>query len=100
MPLGVAHRKRSHHQCPSRYLAENPHVVPDVLKELSGNIDIAGPLAFGSRAETRAEVEEHLEKLMPGGRYILSTNHSIMDGLKYENYLEMLDTLFECGIYH
>ena len=67
---------------------------------LSGNIDIAGPLAFGSRAETRAEVEEHLEKLMPGGRYILSTNHSIMDGLKYENYLEMLDTLFECGIYH
>lgn len=66
---------------------------------LSGNIDIAGPLAFGSEEEVKEEVKEHLERLMPGGRYILSTNHSIMNDIPYENYMAMLEVLFDHGIY-
>jgi len=37
--------------------------------------------------------------LMPGGRYILSTNHSIMNGIPFENFMAMLDTVFEYGVY-
>ncbi|MGI6114155.1 MAG: uroporphyrinogen decarboxylase family protein [Mahellales bacterium] len=66
---------------------------------ISGNIDIAGPLAFGTEEEVKKEVKEHLEKLMVGGRYILSTNHSIMDGIPVKNYLAMLEALFEYGVY-
>ena len=47
----------------------------------------------------RKDVREHLERLMPGGRYILSTNHSIMNGIPYENFMAMLDALLECGVY-
>ena len=66
---------------------------------LSGNIDIAGPLAFGTEEEVRKDVKEHLDKLMPGGRYILSTNHSVMNGIPFENFMAMLDALFEYGVY-
>jgi len=65
----------------------------------SGNIDIAGPLAFGTPEEVDAEVKEHLEKLMVGGRYILSTNHSIMNDIPMRNYDAMLDALYKYGIY-
>lgn len=66
---------------------------------LSGNIDIAGPLAFGTPEEVREEVREHMEKLKPGGRYILSTNHSVMDDIAPENYRAMLDAGLEFGVY-
>lgn len=66
---------------------------------LSGNIDIAGPLAFGTPEEVREEVREHMERLKPGGRYILSTNHSVMDDIAPENYRAMLDAGLEFGVY-
>lgn len=66
---------------------------------ISGNIDIAGPLAFGTPEEVRAEVKEHCERLMPGARYILSTNHSIMNGLPFENFVAMNDAVLEYGEY-
>ena len=66
---------------------------------LSGNIDIAGPLALGTPEEVDTEVKEHLEKLMIGGRYILSTNHSIMNGIPLENYDAMLNAMYKYGIY-
>jgi len=66
---------------------------------ISGNIDIAGPLAFGTPEEVDAEVKEHLEKLMVGGRYILSTNHSIMNDIPLRNYDAMLNALYKYGIY-
>ena len=66
---------------------------------ISGNIDIAGPLAFGTPEEVRQEVREHMEKLKPGGRYILSTNHSVMDDIPPENYRAMLDAGLEFGVY-
>lgn len=66
---------------------------------IAGNIDIAGPLAFGTPEEVKKEVSEHLEKLMPGGRYICSSNHSIMNDIPVENYKAMVDTIMEQGIY-
>lgn len=66
---------------------------------LSGNIDIAGPLAFGTPEQVREEVRQHMEKLKPGGRYILSTNHSVMDDIPPENYRAMLDAGLEFGQY-
>jgi len=66
---------------------------------LSGNIDIAGPLAFGTPEEVREEVRTKMEKLKPGGRYILSTNHSVMDDIAPENYRAMLEAGLEFGVY-
>jgi uroporphyrinogen decarboxylase len=66
---------------------------------LSGNIDIAGPLAFGTPEQVREEVRLHMEKLKPGGRYIMSTNHSVMDDIPPENYRAMLDAGLEFGVY-
>ena len=66
---------------------------------ISGNIDIAGPLAFGTPEEVDAEVKEHLEKLMVGGRYILSTNHSIMNDIPLKNYDAMLAAMYKYGVY-
>ena len=66
---------------------------------LSGNIDIAGPLAFGTEQEVREEVRQQMEKLKPGGRYIMSTNHSVMDDIPPENFRAMLDAGLEFGAY-
>jgi len=66
---------------------------------LSGNIDIAGPLAFGTPGQVREEVRQHMERLKPGGRYILSTNHSVMDDIPPENFRAMLDAGLEFGAY-
>jgi uroporphyrinogen decarboxylase len=66
---------------------------------LSGNIDIAGPLAFGTPEQVREEVREHMERLKPGGRYIMSTNHSVMNDIPPENYRAMLDAGLEFGRY-
>ncbi|MEI7901502.1 MAG: uroporphyrinogen decarboxylase family protein [bacterium] len=66
---------------------------------LSGNIDIAGPLAFGTPGQVREEVRQHMEALKPGGRYILSTNHSVMDDIPPENFRAMLDAGMEFGKY-
>jgi uroporphyrinogen decarboxylase len=66
---------------------------------ISGNVDIAGPLAFGSPEDVKKDVREHLERLMPGGRYICSTNHSIMNDIPIDNYKAMIDTIIEHGVY-
>ncbi len=66
---------------------------------LSGNIDVAGPLAFGTPEQVREEVRQHIEQLKPGGRYILSTNHSVMDDIPPENFRAMLDAGLEFGTY-
>jgi len=66
---------------------------------INGNIDVAGPLVFGTPDDVRKDVRMHLEKLMQGGRYICSTNHSIMNDVPYENYKAMIETIQEYGVY-
>ena len=66
---------------------------------LIGNMDIAGPLAFGTPEEVVADTKEHLERLMPYGRYIAASSHSIMDNVPVENYWAMIETVHEYGRY-
>ena len=66
---------------------------------ISGNIDVAGPLAFGTPDDVKQEVYYKMERLKPGGRYIVSTNHSVMDDIPPENYRAMIEAALETGTY-
>jgi uroporphyrinogen decarboxylase len=57
---------------------------------IAGNVDIAGPLAFGTPEQAYEEAANMIERLKPGGRYILSSSHSITDDIPPENYRAMI----------
>lgn len=56
-----------------------------------GNIDVAGPLAFGSAEDVRRDVREHVERLARGGGYVGATSHSVMDDIPPANFRAMVD---------
>ncbi len=66
---------------------------------LVGNIDVAGPLAFGPKEEARKDIIEHLERLKVGGRYVFATSHSLMNDIPLEHMLLMREELLSKGIY-
>jgi uroporphyrinogen decarboxylase len=66
---------------------------------LMGNMDLSGPLAFGTPADVAAETKQHLEGLAPGGGYVAGSSHSITTAVKPENFLAMVQTVIECGAY-
>lgn len=66
---------------------------------LMGNMDIAGPLAFGTSADVAAETKQHLEGLAPGGGYVAGSSHSITPAVKPENFVTMVDTVIQHGVY-
>jgi uroporphyrinogen decarboxylase len=57
---------------------------------LSGNIDIAGVLAFGSPEDVEKDVREHIERLAGNGNYILTTSHSVTNDIPFENFMAMI----------
>ncbi len=67
---------------------------------LVGNIDIAGPLAFGTPEEVQSEVKEHITRLAPGGGYVCSSSHSIVDAIPPENFRAMVDAIHTYGRYN
>jgi uroporphyrinogen decarboxylase len=66
---------------------------------LKGNVDCANLMTFGAPEETVDATKETLRKGMPGGGFILSSSNSIHSGVKPENYIAMLRTLREYGVY-
>ncbi len=66
---------------------------------LMGNMDIAGVLALGTSEEVVADTQGHLEKLMPEGRYIAASSHSITRAVPPENFLAMIETVHTYGRY-
>jgi len=66
---------------------------------LIGNIDIAGPLAFGTPEEVEAEVKGHLDRLAPRGGYVMATSHSVIDDIPPENFMTMIKVTHEYGKY-
>ena len=56
---------------------------------LIGNIDSSQTLPYGSVDEVVAEVKEAIDIAAPGGGYILASDHSLHDGIPFENILEM-----------
>jgi len=66
---------------------------------LMGNMDIAGVLAFGTVKDVVVDTKKHLEKLMPGGRYIAASSHSITRAIPPENFMAMIKTVQDYGKY-
>jgi uroporphyrinogen decarboxylase len=64
---------------------------------LMGNMDLAGVLSRGTPDEVRRDTEEHIERLAPGGGYIVASSHSIIDDVPPENYRAMIETAWEYG---
>jgi len=64
-----------------------------------GCISTAGPLAFGSVADTVAHARHVLEVMMPGGGYAFSPSHQIQDNSPTENVLALYETAASYGVY-
>jgi uroporphyrinogen decarboxylase len=64
---------------------------------LVGNIDVAGPLAFGTPAQVEAEVREHIDRLAIGGGYVGATSHSVLDDISPENFHAMIRAIHKYG---
>ena len=66
---------------------------------LWGNIDVEWPLAHGTPEDVDADVKAHAEVLMPGGRWIAGSSHSITNFVPHENYVAMLNAIHKYGRY-
>jgi 5-methyltetrahydrofolate--homocysteine methyltransferase len=66
---------------------------------LAGNIDIEFPLAHGTPDEVDADVKKHMEVMKPGGGYICSSSHSIVNYIPHENCIAMLNAIHKYGVY-
>jgi 5-methyltetrahydrofolate--homocysteine methyltransferase len=66
---------------------------------LAGNIDIEFPLAHGTPEEVDQDVKKHMEVMKPGGGYVCSSSHSIVNYIPHENYIAMLNAVHKYGPY-
>jgi uroporphyrinogen decarboxylase len=66
---------------------------------LIGNIDLDYPLATGTPEAVRAQVQERIAALAPGGGYLVGSSNSIPDWVPVGNYLAMLQATFDYGCY-
>lgn len=64
-----------------------------------GNVDNKTTLVSGSVEEVIAETRECLEIGMPGGGYILSSDHSFHDDIPSDNIFAMIETVKKYGKY-
>ncbi len=64
-----------------------------------GAIDTQKILPFGTPEEVRQEVKRVIEILAPGGGYMLSSVHTVMNEVQPENILAMVDAAMEFGKY-
>ncbi len=85
---------------------EAKDMSPKYLKETFGDrmnfhgcISTAGPLAYGTTADVEANVRETLETMMPGGGYIFSPTHTVMQNTPTENVVAMYDAVKKYGAY-
>lgn len=62
-----------------------------------GGIDTHRILPTGTPDEVRAEVRRVIEILGPGGGYLVSSVHTVMDDVPAENILAMVDAVEEYG---
>jgi uroporphyrinogen decarboxylase len=66
---------------------------------LVGNIDASRTLPYGTAAQIEQEVIEALRVAAPGGRYVLSTDHSLHGGIPVQNIITMIETAYRFGRY-
>lgn len=65
-----------------------------------GNIDCRNLLPFGTEEEVRKSVRETIEKVAPGGGYIISSSNTIHPGCRAENYIAMVQAAHRYGRYN
>lgn len=85
---------------------EATNMTPAYLKKTFGGrlafhgcISTAGPVAFGTPAETAAYCKKTLEIMMPGGGYCFAPTHALQDNSPTENVLAMYETARNFGRY-
>jgi uroporphyrinogen decarboxylase len=66
---------------------------------LKGNVDCASLMTLGTPEEVELATKNALRAGAPGGGFILSSSNSIHSSVKPENYLAMLRTLEQHGVY-
>ncbi len=64
-----------------------------------GNIDSSRTLPYGSEEDVAREVREALHIAMPGGGYVLASDHSLHDGIPVCNILKMFEVARAEGVY-
>ncbi len=62
---------------------------------LRGCISTAGPLAYGTPADVRANCTDILEMMKPYGGYHFAPTHAIQDNSPTENVFEMYQTVYD-----
>ena len=65
-----------------------------------GGIDTQHLLPFGTPEEVRIGVREIIDKLGPGGGYILTSVHNMQKDVPPENIVAMFDEAIEYGVYN
>lgn len=85
---------------------EATNMSPSYLKEhfggrlnFRGCISTAGPLAYGTAADTEAVCRETLETLMPCRGYHFAPTHAIQDNTPVENIIAMYQAAHTYGCY-
>jgi uroporphyrinogen-III decarboxylase len=66
---------------------------------LCGNIDIAWPLVHGTPEDVERDVQEHIDALKPGGRWIAGSSHSIVNYIPHDNFVSMINSIHKYGRY-
>jgi uroporphyrinogen decarboxylase len=85
---------------------EAANMAPAYLKSRWGNqltfhgcISTAGPVAYGTVEQVRANMRETLEIMMPGGGYCMAPTHCLQDNSPTENVVAMYQAAREFGRY-
>jgi uroporphyrinogen decarboxylase len=66
---------------------------------LIGNMDLAGVLTQGTPEDVARDTKEHIDRLAPGGGYVVGSSHSITNDVPPENYMAMIETAWTYGKY-
>jgi len=85
---------------------EAKDMAPAYLKERYGDrmafhgcMSTAGPVAYGTVAETEQNAQHILETMMPGGGYAFAPTHQLQDNSPTENVVALYETAHRCGRY-
>lgn len=66
---------------------------------IMGNVNCAGNLVHGNKEDVIDEVKRCIDIAAPGGGYILSSSNSILNSVKPENYVAMVEAVKDYGVY-